>query len=485
MNRPRRAGPRPSRAAGVRLALLAWALYTACRTPFVGQWDSFDYLRQFVTHDLSDLGFGRPVFVGYNIALWEMSSKTLGLEPLCVASVAMAGTLLLAAWGVFLFHQVAHRLLAPRAAGLASMALLLSPVYAVYSGSVMTEVPMLVALLLGARLSLDVECDERPVRELLAGVCLGLAAGIREQAVVWGPAYLWLIWTSRVGGEARLRATLRFGVAAALATLGPIAFLYARDPAGYSARVRVWLGAIPLGPGQFASNLEASLAYAIALSPAVWLGALVAGARRILIRRVEPRKLTAVRIPYAVSGVVCCIVIPVASLWRDADVQLHPRYLLIALPGVVLCGAALFDRWAGTARAAVVWGVLHLVVFGVAQAGLSVMRGLQSERRVYVERVYAHVHGTALLAGGNLSPALDYYRSVGNRPGWQVLWSGWSWSPEGARAAIEGARSRGQPVYICDGPWAWFNFELQRLDLFHATRGRKLESVLPGLVRVD
>src|SRR5262245_11551990 len=66
--------PRTS-GAGLRLAAIGWMLYWAGRAPHAGQWDSFDYLKQIVTHRLSDLGFGRPVFLGYNIVLWEATKK--------------------------------------------------------------------------------------------------------------------------------------------------------------------------------------------------------------------------------------------------------------------------------------------------------------------------------------------------------------------------------------------------------------------------
>src|SRR5881296_330458 len=101
--------------AGLRLAAVGWILYWAARAPDAGQWDSFDYLKQIVTHRPSDLGFGRPIFLGYNIALWEATKKALDLEPPAVAGVAVAATVALGGLGVFLFHRAARRRLEPAA----------------------------------------------------------------------------------------------------------------------------------------------------------------------------------------------------------------------------------------------------------------------------------------------------------------------------------------------------------------------------------
>src|SRR5881296_3689013 len=85
---------------GRMLAIMAGVLYFAARAPYLGQWDRFDYLKQIVTHRLSDLGFGRPFFIGYNIVLWETTRKIFGLAPLQVERVVPLGTLLLGSLGV-------------------------------------------------------------------------------------------------------------------------------------------------------------------------------------------------------------------------------------------------------------------------------------------------------------------------------------------------------------------------------------------------
>jgi hypothetical protein len=190
------------------------------------------------------------------------------------------------------------------------------------------------------------------------------------------------------------------------------------------------------------------------------------------------------RFPHTVWGIVCCLIIPVVSLWRDADVQIHPRYLLIALPASVVMCAAFYARWFPSRRAATVWALLHLASFAVAALPIRIFRQAQFERKAYVEELRRTIPGDALLIGGGYSAVLDYYRVVGGRPGWRILWSGWEWSGDGVRASIADALARGEPVYVCDGPNEWLNFELERLELHQILQSWSTERVASGLTRV-
>ena len=176
---------------GLWLTIIACLLYFAGRAPFAGQWDSFDYLKRIATHRVSDLGFGRPVFLAYNIALWETLRKMFGLGLHRLEVVAMAGTVLLGGIGMWLFLCLARKLLPPRVAQMAALGFLLSPLYAVYSGYVMTEVPMLAALLAAAVLLWDSEAGGG--KDLAGGALFGIAVGIREQGATLAGAFLWIL----------------------------------------------------------------------------------------------------------------------------------------------------------------------------------------------------------------------------------------------------------------------------------------------------
>ena len=458
----------------------AFAIYLAGKSPFLGQWDSFDYLKEAITHTLSSLGFGRPVFVGCNIVLWEFCRRAFHLVPLQFEAVATLNVIALGAAGVLLFERLASFLLRNRASAMAALAFALSPSYAVYAGYVMADVPMLVCALASALLLWEDKAERRSVRDLSAGLLFGISVGMREQAASLFPALLWMVWVRRPDRADRVRSAVLFGACAALTAVAPISALYFHDPVAFSRRMQVWLSAIPMGRTYFWQNVQASVLYTLALCPAAWIALMGAG-----IYHVSRSGIRWTRIPRtSLVGVGCALVLPVALLWRDADVQLHPRYVLAVLPAAVVVCTHLYSRWLPSSRAAILWAALQVGVFGIAQVATAPFRHLQADRREYAVSVREQLNGECVLIAGSYSPVFDYYRAIGLRPGWEILWSGWGWKARNAEDTIRSAWRRGLPLYFCDGPAAWLYFEDERLDVYFITRGHSRETVAPGLIRV-
>lgn len=499
LTRKRPGSALPVDTSGIVLFLVACLIYFAGRAPFLGQWDSFDYLRQTVTHQLSALAFGRPVFIGYNIVLWEIFRRLFGLTPQQVEDVVMAGIILTGGLGVLLFRRLARDLLPGRLSRMATLAFLLSPMYAIYSGFVMTEVPMLVVVLAVAVVLWE-SSGKNPVSGPLAGGFLfGLAIGIREQAATLGAAFLWILWKRRHDLPSRLRACLLFAFTSALTTLVPILVLYLHDRAGFFARTELWMRAIPTGGSHLLANMESSALFALAVCPGVWPTLLGGGAvyawKRALRGSGSGRTeaslsqtggTTGARasgFSHPAWGVVCGFVLPLAVLWRDADVQMHPRYLLILLPAAILAGVSLFGRLFPSTRAALWWAVIQVAVFGAGAVALEPVHRIQHEKREYANLVLNSVPDRGLLVSGGFSPALEYYRGIGVRPHWRILWSGWGWNRESVEATIRMAWGKGEPVYLCDAPWGWLMLEDERLDLFIILRDCPRVTIAPGITR--
>lgn len=496
----------PTRTSALILAVIALYLYFAGRAPYLGQWDSFDYLKQIVTHRLSDLGIGRPFFLGYNIILWEAMKKTFGLHPLWAESIVLAGVILLGVAGVLLFRGLARQIMPAPASRLATVAFLLSPVYALYSGCVMTEIPMLAAILAAALILWQAHADSGDWRYLAGGALFGIAVGTREQAITLVGAFMWILWVRHREFSSRLRAVARFSLTALFVIAAPALVFYLRDPAGFAARTLFWWKTIPTGETQLGKNVEASLLYLFAVCPGSWIALLMAGlyrsaatAKILLQKRQKPTigmgsildaggsnvgKSSRVGLPSSLWGFTACLVIPILALWGDADIQIHPRYALIALPASAVLCASLYHRWVPSTRAAVIWTLLQLAIFCLSQAAIQPFRQLQEEKKAYAQTVCDMIRGDALLIAGAYSPIFDYYRASGERPQWRVLWSGWGWKKDVAASTIADTWARHEPVYLCDGPGAWFNFEEQRLDLHFILLDCRREVISPGLVRV-
>jgi hypothetical protein len=491
--------PFHSATSGVVLFLVAFFLYFIGRAPFLGQWDSFDYLKQTVTHRLSDLAFGRPVFIGYNIILWELSKRLFGLTALQVGGVVTAGVIGFGSLGVLLFRRLARQLLPGSMSRMATLAFLLSPMYAVYSGSVMTEVPMLVAILATA-IVLWESGERHPIRGPLAGGLLfGLAVGIREQAATLGAACLWILWERRPDLPSRMRAWLLFALSAGTSMVVPILVLYLHDPAAFFERTRTWMHAIPVGGSHFLKNMEAALLFALAVCPGAWLalsgGGILFGCRRAFAALRPARTALPparddgaargrrAQVAHPVWGFFCGFVLPMAVLWRDADVQMHPRYLLIILPSALLIGACLYSRLLPSSKAAVAWAVLQIFIFGLGAITLAPIRQIQYQKRAFASLVRETVSDDCLLIAGGFSPVLDFNRGLGDRPNWRILWSGWGWSQKKAETTIRDAWARHAPVYLCDAPFGWLMIEDERLDIHFILKDCCREVIAPGISR--
>lgn len=469
------------------LPVVAFYLYLAGSARFLGQWDSFDYLKQIVSHHLSDLGIGRPVFLGYNIVIWESIRKLFRLAPLHLEFVAMGATILLGVLGVVLFRRLAGRILSGPAVDMAVLALALSPVYAVYSGFIMTEVPMLVVLMLAALFLWKTEAGHTLWCDIAGGVFFGLAVGIREQALTLGAAFLWILFTRRKPGSERFRSILWFATAAAIVILAPAVVWYLCDPAVFLARTKTWFRAIPMGSVQFTNNAEASLLFTFLVCPGAWIALAGAGIKRIFARRsvspVEGASRSA-GIPHPVWGAICCLILPIAILWRDADVQMHPRYALIVLPASVILCASLVRRWNPTKRCLATWAILQVIFFGVAMAAFYPYRQMQTGKIEFARQVKESVPGSALLIAGNYSPILDYYRGIGVRPEWQIVWSGWDWNVSAVDARVESAWRNHIPVYWSTDPPGWSYFERELLEVHFLFRDCRKERIFPHLYRI-
>ena len=259
---------------------------------------------------------------------------------------------------------------------------------------------------------------------------------------------------------------------------------YLLDPAGFIERTKIWLHAIPMGHVQFGNNVQASLLYAFAICPAAWLAVAAAGIFILCGSRKMRSAVSGLSIPNPVLGIFCSVILPIAVLWRDADVQIHPRYALIALPGALIFCAHAYDRWVRPPKGPAAWAIVHLLIFGAAMTALAPYRQGQTHKMECARALRIAVPGEALMIAGNYSPILDYYRGIGVRPQWQILWSGWDWNPAAAEGAIQQAWAKQTPVYLGHDPLGWRYFETEYLYFHRLFNDCRKERVSPEFYRV-
>lgn len=166
--------------------------------PFIGDWDGLDYTMLSVAGYPSSMALGRNLFIFGNHFLYELVHKLFGV-PLQdaylvfkYAVVAQAPLALIACW--ILARDVSRSLYT---ATLAALMVALSPVFVLYSGQVMTDVPsvllLAVALIIHYR---GLEKDSLALMLVGAGL-LGFGMNLRETMGFFAP---WLVLSPLILG---------------------------------------------------------------------------------------------------------------------------------------------------------------------------------------------------------------------------------------------------------------------------------------------
>ena len=159
--------------------------------PFIGDWDGMDYTMLSLAGYPSSMALGRNLFIFGNHALYQIAHSLFNLQPerayllFKYAVVAQAPLAVIACWILARdFSRSIH------AATLAALFLVFSPVFVLYSGQVMTDVPSV--LLLSVALILHYRGLQKDSAWLvLAGAALlGLGVNLRETVGFYAP---WLI----------------------------------------------------------------------------------------------------------------------------------------------------------------------------------------------------------------------------------------------------------------------------------------------------
>ena len=115
--------------------------------PFIGDWDGMDYTMLSLAGYPSSMALGRNLFIFGNHALYEMAHALFSVQPehayliFKYAVVAQAPLAVIAAWVLARdFSKSIHT------ATLAALFLVFSPVFVLYGGQVMTDVPSVLLL---------------------------------------------------------------------------------------------------------------------------------------------------------------------------------------------------------------------------------------------------------------------------------------------------------------------------------------------------
>ncbi|HUS09857.1 MAG TPA: glycosyltransferase family 39 protein, partial [Pyrinomonadaceae bacterium] len=170
----------------VGLLLVLWFV-----DPFIGDWDGMDYTMLSLAGYPSSMALGRNLFIFGNHALYQIARSLFNVQPehayliFKYAVVVQAPLAVIACWVVARdFSKSIHT------ATLAALFLVFSPVFVLYSGQVMTDVPSVLLLAVALILHYRGLQKESAWLVVAGAALLGLGVNLRETIGFYAP---WLV----------------------------------------------------------------------------------------------------------------------------------------------------------------------------------------------------------------------------------------------------------------------------------------------------
>jgi 4-amino-4-deoxy-L-arabinose transferase-like glycosyltransferase len=213
-------------------ALIALALVLYFVDPFIGDWDGLDYTMLSLTGYPSSMALGRNLFIFSNHALFVVARSLFQLQPenayllFKYAVVAQAPLAVVAVW--VLARDVSGSLYT---ATTAALLIVFSPVFVVYGGQVMTDVPSVLVLATALIVHLRGVRQRRLWLILVGAALMGLGVNLRETIGFYVP---WLVLAPFVLGWKLEKQTVLYialsCVVFALLALGWFGYWFISDP---------------------------------------------------------------------------------------------------------------------------------------------------------------------------------------------------------------------------------------------------------------
>jgi hypothetical protein len=433
--------------------------------PFIGDWDGMDYTMLSLAGYPSSMAFGRNLFIFSNHSLFVIARTLFHLQPenayllFKYAVVAQAPLAIIACW--WLAHSVSDSLYT---ATVSAVLIVCSPVFVLYGGQVMTDVPSV--LLLSVALFIHL-CGirQKNLWLILAGAgLLGLGVNLRETIGFYFP---WLLLAPFVGGWKLRRREILYIAASCLVfvllAFGWFAYWFLTD----SYYRHIWYGwrASMIEESSrhpvALKNLRPFVAYLFITAPYVFISLLFAPV-------MEWRK----------KGFTPMLLLWVVAFFADIllffnySTAVNWRYFLTGLPGLAPLGAhgllVVATRIVGNTRRAL--AACILVIGGSAITFSFIMRPVSLEfiqRRAmskdYRQRL-AELPKDAVMISGSQTIAVTYWVAIGAGK-WETIGTGGGWPGERLFGVIDDHFVKGKRVFIDSDPRWWLPCGWQRDEI--------------------
>ena len=446
-------------------AVIALALVLYFVDPFIGDWDGLDYTMLSLAGYPSSMALGRNLFIFTNHTLFVVARALFGIHPETAylifkyTVVAQAPLAVIACW--VLAREISGSLYT---ATTAALLIVFAPVFVLYSGQVMTDVPSVLVLAIALIIHLRGVRQKKFWMVLLGAALMGLGVNLRETVGFYAP---WLVLAPFALGWKFQRREVLWVLAScvvfALLALGWFGYWYITDEHyrwvwnGWRESMRDESSRHPVA----LSNFRPYVAYYFISAPLVFLTLLFAPILEWRKRGLSPMLLL------WLVGFFANIL-----LFFNYSTIVNWRYFLTGLPAIVPLGAHWLLRIAQTrlhterrAFAACSFVIVVLaVVFYIHARPISYefieRRAMSKDYRQRLEAVPLD----AIMISGSQTIAVHYWASIGSGR-WKTIGTGGGWPGDKLFSIIQNDLNHRRRVFIDADPRWWIVCGWQRDEI--------------------
>jgi hypothetical protein len=446
-------------------ALIGTILVLYFVDPFIGDWDGLDYTMLAVAGYPSSMALGRNLFIFGNHFLYELAHNLFGV-PLQdaylvfkYAVVAQAPLALIACW--VLARDVSRSLYT---ATLATLMVALSPVFVLYSGQVMTDVPSVLLLAIALTLHYRGLQKDSLGLMLVGAALLGFGMNLRETMGFFVP---WLVLAPLLLGPRKPVGTVFFRVlltcvAFAVCAFGWFAYWFITD----SHYRWIWFGWRESMAQESARhpitlhNLWPYMMYFFISAPIAFLALPFAIVNEKRLKGWSPVLLL------GLVGLLANIL-----LFLNYSTAVNWRYFLTGLPAFAPLSAHFLLRKLAP-RFGMKFAMIACVV-AVSAFAIVFSIYIRPVSREYIVRramskEYRHqlmqLPRDAVMISGSQTIAVTYWKAMGLGD-WKTIGTGGGWPGDALVSQIEEHISSGSRVFLDADPRWWLPCGWQRDEI--------------------
>jgi hypothetical protein len=446
-------------------AVIALALVLYFVDPFIGDWDGMDYTTLSLDGYPSSMALGRSLFIFSNHYLYQVAHQLFNVQRdqayliFKYAVVAQAPLAVIACW--VLARDLSASLYT---ATTAALLIVFSPVFVLYGGQVMTDVPSVLLLTVALIIHLRGIREKKFWMLLVGAGLLGLGINLRETIGFYAP---WLVLAPfLLGWKFQRREVLLVAascVVFVVLALGWFGYWFITDPHyrwvwhGWRESMRDESARHPVQ----LSNWRPYVVLYFISAPLVFLPNLFAPVLEWRKRGLSPMLLL-----WAVAFFANLL------LFFNYSTTVNWRYFLTGLPGIVPLVAfwslRIAEKRVGTEPRALI--ACSFVIGLLAVICFIYMRPVSYEfiERRAMSKEYKHrleqVPVDAIMISGAQTIAVNYWASIG-AGSWKTIGTGGGWPGDKLFTIIQNHLNHRRRVFIDADPRWWLPCGWQRDEI--------------------